>query len=214
MGPDGRASSSTTTTASAAREARRLGIKNIASTRGLPFGQRSYEHSTCVDVGASRSASRTSTSDLPLRLRERQAEGPYDERRSDGIDALCTSLLRNASSRANVYAELGSTWRFLMRDPDAGALRWASCSSTSARTTCCGAPTRSGTARRRTRSRRSARSRIAEPLQQRHGYPAITPAMRAKVFGRNALRIYKVADDVLRHHLPRDRVRARARGVP
>jgi uncharacterized protein len=30
--------------------------------------------------------------------------------------------------------------------------------------------------------------------------------LRAKVFGRNALKIYKVSDDVLKKHLPRDRV--------
>ena len=52
----------------------------------------------------------------------------------------------------------------------------------------------------------------------KHGYPKITPALRAKVFGRNALRVYSVPDDVVRKHVPRDRVaqereeyRARAR---
>ena len=47
---------------------------------------------------------------------------------------------------------------------------------------------------------------IADALAQRHGYPKLTPALRAKVFGRNALALYPVPDDVLRHHLPRDRV--------
>ena len=41
-------------------------------------------------------------------------------------------------------------------------------------TTCCGAPTRSSTARRRIRSRRSARSRSAPEFQERYGYPALT----------------------------------------
>ena len=34
----------------------------------------------------------------------------------------------------------------------------------------------------------------------------MTPALRAKVFGRNALRVYAVPDDVVRKHVPRDRV--------
>ena len=34
----------------------------------------------------------------------------------------------------------------------------------------------------------------------------MTPALRAKIFGRNALRVYKLEPDVLRKHLPRDRV--------
>ena len=32
-------------------EARRLGVRNIAIHKGLPFGPQSYEHSTCVDIG-------------------------------------------------------------------------------------------------------------------------------------------------------------------
>ena len=32
-------------------KARKLGVRNIAVHKGLPFGQRSYEHSTCVDIG-------------------------------------------------------------------------------------------------------------------------------------------------------------------
>ena len=32
-------------------KARKLGIRNIAMHKGLPFGPQSYEHSTCVDVG-------------------------------------------------------------------------------------------------------------------------------------------------------------------
>ncbi len=47
---------------------------------------------------------------------------------------------------------------------------------------------------------------IADELVAHHGYPKITPALRAKVFGRNALRVYKISDDVLRQHLPKDKV--------
>jgi hypothetical protein len=32
-------------------KARKLGVRNIAVHKGLPFGAQSYEHSTCVDVG-------------------------------------------------------------------------------------------------------------------------------------------------------------------
>jgi hypothetical protein len=43
-------------------------------------------------------------------------------RRRDGIDTLVRSLLDNGiAPNSNVYAELGSTWRFLMRDPDSAA---------------------------------------------------------------------------------------------
>ena len=55
---------------------------------------------------------------------------------------------------------------------------------------------------------------IAPELRERHGYAEMTPALRAKIFGLNALRIYPVPDDVLKRHLRGDRVAQAARGVP
>jgi hypothetical protein len=51
---------------------------------------------------------------------------------------------------------------------------------------------------------------ISEDFQQRYGYPAITPQIRAKIFGRNALRVYAVDPAVLAPRLQRDAV-SRAR---
>src|SRR5207249_11958152 len=47
---------------------------------------------------------------------------------------------------------------------------------------------------------------ISDAFADRFGYPKITPAVRAKVFGRNALKVYRVPDEVLKKHLPKDRV--------
>ena len=47
---------------------------------------------------------------------------------------------------------------------------------------------------------------IAPELRERHGYAEMTPALRAKIFGLIALRIYPVPDDVLKVHLRGDRV--------
>jgi len=101
---------------------------------------------------------------------------------------------------------LGSTWRFLMRDPDSAAhalgklfrhvgednVLWGTDSIWY------------GSPQDQIQAFRT--FQIADALAQRHGYPKLTPALRAKVFGRNALALYPVPDDVLRHHLPRDRV--------
>ena len=107
-------------------KARKLGIRNIAIHKGLSFGPRSYEHSTCVDIG--RVAKRYPGRELPRSITRAsspdQPEGPYDPARKDGIDALVTSLLENGiKPGGNVYAELGSTWRLAMRDPDHGRAR-------------------------------------------------------------------------------------------
>jgi predicted TIM-barrel fold metal-dependent hydrolase len=186
----------------------KLGVRNIAIHKGLPFGQRSYEHSTCADIG--RVARRFPDVNFLVYHSGFVAgapEGPYDPKRSDGVDALVTSLAENGvRPGANVYAELGSTWRFLMRDPDSAAhclgkllkhvgednVLWGTDSIWY------------GSPQDQIQAFRS--FRIADALIERHGYPQITPRIRAKVFGLNALRIYPVAEDVVRKHLPRDRV--------
>ncbi len=189
-------------------KARKLGVRNIAIHKGLPFGQRSYEHSTCVDIG--RVARRFPDVNFLVYhsgFVAGAAEGPYDPKRSDGVDALVTSLADNGiRPGANVYAELGSTWRFLMRDPDAAAhclgkllkhvgednVLWGTDSIWY------------GSPQDQIQAFRA--FRIADALVERHGYPQLTPGIRSKVFGLNALRIYPVALDIVRKHLPRDRV--------
>ena len=188
-------------------KARKLGIRNIAVHKGLAFGPKSYEHSTCVDVG--RAAKRFP--DINWLIYHSgyvagQKEGPYDESKTDGIDALVTSLLANGvKPGSNVYAELGSTWRFLMRDPDSAAhalgkllkhcgesnVLWGTDS------VWYGSPQDQIQAFRT--------FQISPDLRARHGYAEITPQLRAKVFGLNALKVYSIPGDVLEKHT-KDRV--------
>jgi len=188
--------------------ARSLGVPTIAVHKGLPFGPRSYEHSTCSDVG--RVAKRFP--DVSFLIYHSgfvtgKAEGPYDETREDGIDQLITSMRKSGiGHRSNVYAELGSTWRFLMRDPDSAAhalgkllkhvgednILWGTDSIWY------------GSPQDQIQAFRS--FQISAELRDRHGYPEITPRIREKIFGRNALRLYRVPEDVLRTHLPADAI--------
>jgi predicted TIM-barrel fold metal-dependent hydrolase len=188
-------------------KARKLGIRNIAVHKGLAFGPKSYEHSTCADVG--RVAKRFPEMRFLVYhsgYATDQREGPYDPKRADGIDALVTSLQKNGvRPGSNVYAELGSTWRFLMRDPDSAAhalgklfkhcgednVLWGTDSIWY------------GSPQDQIQAFRT--FQISPELRDRHGYPAMTPALRAKVFGLNAVKVYSVPDDVLKKHL-RDRV--------
>jgi uncharacterized protein len=188
-------------------KARALGVRNIAIHKGLAFGKRSYEHSTCVDIG--RVAKRYP--DVNFLVYHSgyvagQKEGPYDEKKTDGIDALVTSLVANGlKPGSNVYAELGSTWRFLMRDPDSAAhalgklLEHCGEDNVLWGTDCIwyGSPQDQIQAFRT--------FQIAPELRERHGYPEMTSARRAKVFGLNAIKVYAVPGDVLRKHV-RDRV--------
>ena len=189
-------------------KARKLDIKNIAVHKGLPFGSESYAHSTCVDVG--RVAKRFPDVNFLIYhsgFVTGKTEGPYDPRRTDGIDALVTSLRENnVVPGSNVYAELGSTWRFLMRDPDAAAhalgklfkhvgennVLWGTDSIWY------------GSPQDQIQAFRT--FQISDELAANHGYAKITPALRAKVFGRNALAVYKISADVLKKHLAADKM--------
>ncbi|MBS3824845.1 MAG: amidohydrolase family protein, partial [Wenzhouxiangellaceae bacterium] len=56
---------------------------------------------------------------------------------------------------------------------------------------------------------------ISEELQERHGYPALTPEVKRRIFGLNALRPYRLEAGVLEHHLGNDAVEiARAEYAP
>jgi uncharacterized protein len=188
-------------------KARKLGVKNIAIHKGLPFGARSYEHSTCVDVG--RVAKRYPDVNFLIYhsgFVTDKPEGPYDPRRTDGIDALVTSLVANGvKPGSNVYPELGSTWRFLMRDPDSAAhalgklLKYCGENNVLWGTDSIwyGSPQDQIQAFRT--------FQIAAALRDKEGYPEIAPALRAKVFGLNALKVYSIPADVLKKHV-KDRV--------
>ena len=190
-------------------KARQLGVRNIAVHKGLPFGQKSYEHSTCVDIG--RVAKRFPDVNFLVYhsgFVAEKKEGPHDPKRTDGIDALVTSLAENnVKPGSNVYAELGSTWRFLMRDPDSAAHAlgklFKACGESNVLwgtdSIWYGSPQDQIQAFRT--------FQIAAALRDKHGYPEITPALRAKVFGLNALKIYPVPPNILKIHV-KDRVAA------
>lgn len=189
-------------------KARKLGIRNIAIHKGLAFGPKSYEHSTCVDIG--RVAKRYPDVNFLIYhsgFVADQPEGPYDAQRAEGIDALVTSLLANdIKPNSNVYAELGSTWRLAMRNPDTAAhtigklvkycgennVLWGTDSIWY------------GSPQDQIQAFRT--FQIAPALRERHGYAEITPALRARVFGLNALKIYPVAPDIIKQHVRRDTV--------
>ena len=52
---------------------------------------------------------------------------------------------------------------------------------------------------------------IAPELRERHGYPAITPLLRAKVFGLNATRPYRISAEEVLKRADSDAIAARRR---
>ncbi len=194
-------------------KARKLGVRNICIHKGLDFGPKSYEHSTCRDIGPIAKQ----FPDMNFLIYHSgfvssKPEAAYDPQRTDGIDALVTSLQGSGvKPNGNVYAELGSTWRFLsMRDPDSAAhamgklfkyvgednVLWGTDSIWY------------GSPQDQIQAFRT--FQISHALRDRHGYPKMTPRLRAKVFGLNATRPYKLAAEELKRYTAHDKV-ARSR---
>ena len=124
-------------------------------------------------------------------------EGPYDES-GRGVDRLVRSV-RDAgvAPGSNVYAELGSTWRSVMGDPDQAAhvlgklllavgednVLWGTDSIWY------------GSPQDQIQAFRA--FQITAEAQERYGYPALTPAVKRKVLGENAARIYGIDLDTV-----------------
>ncbi len=189
-------------------KARNLGVKNIAVHKGIPFGRRSYEHSLCTDVGVvARDYPDVNFLIYHSGWVPGQPEGPYDPDRNEGLDSLIKSVLEHdAVGLSNVYAELGSTWRGLMRDPDSAAhglgkllkylgedqVLWGTDSIWY------------GSPQDQIQAFRA--FQIAPELREAHGYPEITPELRAKIFGLNALKPYGIALEEARRRAAADPV--------
>ena len=181
--------------------ARRLGVRNICVHKGLPFGPQSYQHSQCQDIGIVAKQ----FPDMNFLVYHSGFVADVQEQAfaagagRDGIDTLIQSLLDNdVAPNSNVYAELGSTWRFLMRDPDNAAhalgklfryvgennVLWGTDSIWY------------GSPQDQIQAFRT--FQISSEFQERFGYPALTPELRRKVFGLNAAVPYGIDAEEIR----------------
>ncbi|HEY5647233.1 MAG TPA: amidohydrolase family protein [Pseudomonadales bacterium] len=188
-------------------KARSLGVKVICVHKGLPLGRSSYEHSKCTDIGVvARQYPDVAFIVYHSGYVAGQPERPYAAA-ADGVDTLVKSLLDNGiPANANVYAELGSTWRFLMREPDHAAHVLGKL------LTVCGEKnvlwgTDSiwyGSPQDQIQAFRA--FQIAPAVREAHGYPELTPAIKAGIFGLNATVPYRISAEEVRRHSATDRL--------
>ena len=121
--------------------------------------------------------------------------GPYDpnDPAPQGVDRLIRSILdAGLEPDANLYAELGGTWWFLMRNPTAAAhvlgkllkyvgenrVVWGTDSIWF------------GTPQDQIQALRT--FQISEELQETYGYPALTDEIKAKIFGLSSASLYGI----------------------
>ena len=175
--------------------ARELGVRNICIHKGVFFPSFPQELGRCADVG--RVAALYPDMNFIIYhsgYEVGRKEGPYDpSNATGGVDALIKSVEANGIGRnANVYAELGTTWRHVMRDPTTAAhllgklfkhigeenVLWGSDALWY------------GSPQDQIQAFRS--FQIAPALIEAHGYPELTPALKQKVFGLNGARVYGI----------------------
>ncbi|MEQ1803273.1 MAG: amidohydrolase family protein [Gammaproteobacteria bacterium] len=183
--------------------ARKTGVKTICIHKGVPLPTpfmtgKNRQFGGCGDVGK---AARQNPdinfiiyhSGYDLKFRGAEfVPGKHESGRNEiGIDSLIRSLIDNGvKPNSNVYAELGTTWRYLMKDPNEAAhalgklfryvgednVVWGTDSIWY------------GSPQDQIQAFRT--FQISQEYQEKFGYTAITPELRAKVFGLNALKPY------------------------
>jgi hypothetical protein len=183
-------------------KARELGVKTICAHKGLPLFGFDQAYSSPRDIGVVAAA----YPDVNFVVyhsgwdpNNAGAEGPYDPDDPRGVDALIKSMEDNGvGPNSNVYAELGSTWRGIMSDPTQAAhvvgklLKHVGEDRVLWGTDCIwyGAPQPQIAAFRT--------FQIDQELASEHGYPQLTPQVKAKVFGLNAADLYGIDADAQR----------------
>ncbi len=174
-------------------KARELGVKIVCAHKGFGGGSR---YASPEDVPRAAKDFRDVSFIVYHSGFERTAppEGPYTRASAHlGINRLIAAMRRHGvGPNENVYAELGSTWWTVMRDATQAAhvlgklLKYVGEDNVLWGTDCIfyGSPQDQIQALRA--------FRISKELQERHGYPELTPLRKAKILGLNGARVYGV----------------------
>ncbi|MFN2101252.1 amidohydrolase family protein [Altererythrobacter sp. MF3-039] len=175
-------------------EARRLGVTTIAVHKGVPLYGLEYAYSDPRDMG--RAA--VQNPDLTFLVYHsgfepgQVTEGAYRPESPAGIDRLIKAHqdVGLKPNEGNLYAELGSTWRYFMGRPDEAAhvmgkllkyfgedrIMWGTDSIWY------------GSPQDQIQAFRA--FEISEEYQEKFGYPALTAQAKRRIFGLNGAEVY------------------------
>lgn len=192
--------------------ARSLGVRLICAHKGITFPE---------VVGAARYGSPADFGPAAAGFPDLQflayhsgyepnvAEGPYDPD-GGGVDRLIRSV-RDAkiAPGKNVYADLGTTWRLLMTKPvDAAHVLGKLIVHLGADNVLWGTDSLwHGTPQGQIEAFRA--FEIPRELQDKHGYPALTAQLKAKILGENGARVYGIDPRATRCAITEDALAAR-----
>ena len=173
--------------------AQELGVRVMCAHKGLPLLEFDRRHNGPRDMVACAALYPDMDFVVYHSAYERETiEGPYNPARAaTGVDSLVKAMQDHGMSpNTNVWAELGTTWREVMRDPDQAAhvlgklvlhvgedrVMWGTDAIWY------GSPQPQIMAFRA--------FQISPEYQERYGYPALTDEVKAKIFGLNAAQLF------------------------
>ncbi len=181
-------------------EARRLGVTTICAHKGVPLYGLDYAYSDPKDMGPVAAAN----PDLNFIIYHSGfepgvAEGPYNPGNPRGVDRLIKSFedAGFTPGTGNLYAEMGSLWRYFMSRGDEAAHVIGKLVKHMGATRLCwgtdsiwyGSPADQIQAFRT--------FQISDAFAEIYGYPKLTPAMKAQIFGLNAAPLYDLDVDAI-----------------
>ncbi|HSR63783.1 MAG TPA: amidohydrolase family protein [Gammaproteobacteria bacterium] len=190
--------------------ARKIGVKVICAHRGIPLGGGlEYKYSDPSDIARAANI----FPDLTFLcyhsgFEPGHAEGPYNPDQPEGIDRFIKSAVEQGytPNKGNLYAEMGSLWRYYMSRPDQAAHVMGKLIKYLGEERICwgtdsiwyGSPQDQIVAFRN--------FKISEGFREKYGYPEITRSMKEKILGLNAARIHNINAGRLKQ-IDRDRIR-------
>jgi predicted TIM-barrel fold metal-dependent hydrolase len=174
------------------RKAIELGVPTICSHKGFSNGS---SFASPADIGpAAHTHPKANFVVYHSGFESSVQEGPYAAESADvGVNRLISSMKRaGIGPNENVYAEIGSTWWYVMRYPTQAAhvlgklLKFVGEDNVLWGTDCLfyGSPQDQIQAMRA--------FHISREFQERYGYPDLTKELKAKILGRNGARLYGV----------------------
>jgi predicted TIM-barrel fold metal-dependent hydrolase len=176
-------------------KARRLGVRTVAVHKGVPLPRLDYDFSSPRDMGPAARANPDLTFLVYHSAFEGGVpEGAYNAADPKGVDRLIKSHQDAGFRRneGNLYAEMGSLWRYFMSRPDEAAhvmgklllhfgeerILWGTDSIWY------------GSPQDQIQAFRT--FSISEEFQERYGYPPLTAEAKRRIFGLNGARVYGI----------------------
>jgi predicted TIM-barrel fold metal-dependent hydrolase len=187
--------------------ARELDVRVICAHRGIPLGGLEYEYSHPADIArVARRYPDVTFICYHSGFEPGVSEGPYAPELDQGIDRLIKAYQENGfgPNQGNLYAELGSTWRYYMSKPDEAAHVIGKLLKYFGEDRICWGTDSLwyGSPQDQIQTFRS--FKISDAFQETYAYPPLTPQARRKILGLNAARAYGLDVAAMQRDASRD----------